>query len=45
MLVALRGSYDYSFYGPVYGMLNRQEAALQVALFTCREDTACIGYP
>jgi hypothetical protein len=32
MLVTLRGSYDYSLYGLVYGMLNRQEVALQVAL-------------
>jgi len=32
MLIALRGSYDYFLYNPVYGMLNRQGAALQIAL-------------
>jgi hypothetical protein len=31
-LVALRGNYGYSLYGLVYGMLNRQEAALRVVL-------------
>ena len=32
ILVTLRGSYDYSLYGLVYSILNRQEVALQIAL-------------